>query len=113
MRSKSLSYYSGNHLAMTSVRGFDGYKGHISIDPDSEIIVATEVTTGNVADGAAAENLLAEVEYNDSGNDAIWFTGDDVVDEFKVYTYDSNNNRILELIMSQQVWMECRKPTMI
>ena len=49
------------HGHKTSARGFDGYKGHISIDPDSEIIVATEVTAGNVADGAAAENLLAEV----------------------------------------------------
>lgn len=28
------------------LRRLDGYKGHISIDPDSEIIVATEVTSG-------------------------------------------------------------------
>jgi len=39
------------HGHKTSARGFDGYKGHISIDPDSEIITATEVTAGNVADG--------------------------------------------------------------
>lgn len=48
------------HGHKTSARGFDGYKGHISVDPDSEIIIATEVTAGNVADGAVAEKLLAE-----------------------------------------------------
>lgn len=49
------------HGHKTAARGFDGYKGHMSIDPDSEIIVATEVTAGNVADGVVAETLLAEV----------------------------------------------------
>ena len=29
------------HGHKTSARGFDGYKGHIAIDPDSEIITAT------------------------------------------------------------------------
>lgn len=46
------------HGHKTSARRFDGYKGHIAIDPDSEIITATEVTPGNVADGAAAESLI-------------------------------------------------------
>ena len=36
------------HGHKTAARGFDGYKGHVSVDPDSEIIVATEVTAGNV-----------------------------------------------------------------
>ena len=38
------------HGHKTSARGFDGYKGHIAIDPDSEIITATEVTPGNSGD---------------------------------------------------------------
>ena len=33
----------------------------MAIDPDSEIITATEVTPGNTADGAAAEALLTDV----------------------------------------------------
>ncbi len=33
----------------------------MAIDPDSEIITATEVTPGNVADGVAAEALLLDV----------------------------------------------------
>jgi hypothetical protein len=49
------------HGHKSSARGFDGYKGHISIDPDSEIITATKVTPGNTGDGAVAEDLLAEV----------------------------------------------------
>ena len=42
------------HGHKTAARGFDGYKGHISLDPDSELIVATEVTPGNVGDAAPA-----------------------------------------------------------
>lgn len=48
------------HGHKTSARGFDGYKGHISIDPDSEIITAAMVTPGNTGDGAVAVDLLAE-----------------------------------------------------
>jgi hypothetical protein len=53
------------HGHKTIHRGFDGYKGHISIDPDSEIITASTVTAGNVADGTAAPDLLAEFASND------------------------------------------------
>jgi hypothetical protein len=49
------------HGHKTAARGFDGYKGHIAIDPDSEIITATEVTAGNAGDGSVAETLLSEV----------------------------------------------------
>jgi hypothetical protein len=47
------------HGHKTQARGFDGYKGHVSVDPDSELIVATAVTAGNIGDAAAAEELLA------------------------------------------------------
>lgn len=49
------------HGHKTAARGFDGYKGHIAIDPDSEIITATDVTPGNAADGSVAETLLSDV----------------------------------------------------
>lgn len=48
------------HGHKTAARSFDGYKGHVAIDPDSELILATHVTAGNAADGAAAEALLAQ-----------------------------------------------------
>jgi hypothetical protein len=46
------------HGHKTSARGFDGFKGHVAIDPDSEIITATTVTAGNIGDAAAAADLL-------------------------------------------------------
>jgi hypothetical protein len=49
------------HGHKTSARGFDGYKGHIAIDPDSEIITATDVTAGNAGDAVAARALLSDV----------------------------------------------------
>jgi hypothetical protein len=49
------------HGHKTAARGFDGYKGHIAIDPDSEIVTATEVTAGNVGDARAVSALLPEV----------------------------------------------------
>jgi hypothetical protein len=49
------------HGHKTAARGFDGYKGHIAIDPDSEIITAVDVTAGNVGDGSVAKVLLADV----------------------------------------------------
>ena len=46
------------HGRKSSAHGFDGYKAHVGIDPDSEIITATAVTAGNVGDAAAADALL-------------------------------------------------------
>jgi len=48
------------HGHKTAARGFDGYKGHIGIDPDSEIITATVVTPGNSGDAEPVNDLLAE-----------------------------------------------------
>jgi hypothetical protein len=48
------------HGHKTSARGFDGYKGHVGIDPDSEIITATTVTAGNTGDAGPATDLLAD-----------------------------------------------------
>jgi len=49
------------HGHKTSARGFDGYKGHASVDPDSELVTATTATAGNLGDAAAAPQLLAEL----------------------------------------------------
>ena len=48
------------HGRKTSANGFDGYKGHLAIDPDSEIITATTATPGNTGDAEAAADLLAQ-----------------------------------------------------
>jgi hypothetical protein len=49
------------HGRKTSARGFDGFKGHVGVDPDSEIVTATAVTAGNVGDGAVAAELIADL----------------------------------------------------
>lgn len=49
------------HGHKTNARSFDGYKGHLAIDPDSEIITATSATSGNSGDAEAAEDLLADI----------------------------------------------------
>jgi hypothetical protein len=48
------------HGHKSSARGFDGYKGHVAIDPDSEVITATTVTAGNTGDAQPASDLLAD-----------------------------------------------------
>ena len=48
------------HGHKTAARGFDGFKAHIAIDPDSEVITATAVTAGNTGDAASAGDLLAQ-----------------------------------------------------
>jgi hypothetical protein len=49
------------HGHKTAARGFDGFKGHLGIDPDTEIITATEVTAGNASDGSVAHDLIADL----------------------------------------------------
>ncbi len=59
------------HGHKTAARGFDGYKGHVAIDPDSEIITSTAVTAANESDGSVAVDLLAEIlEPSSSEGDA-------------------------------------------
>ncbi|MGH2843998.1 MAG: transposase [Solirubrobacteraceae bacterium] len=65
------------HGHKTAARGFDGYKGHVAVDPDSEVITATTVTAGNVGDAQPVEELLADDlpasidENEDATTDAI------------------------------------------
>ena len=49
------------HGHKTAARGFDGYKGHLAVDPDSEIITATMVTPGNAGDASVATDLIADL----------------------------------------------------
>ncbi len=46
------------HGHKTQARSFDGYKGHIAIDPDHELVTATAVTPGNAGDASVARDLL-------------------------------------------------------
>ncbi len=48
------------HGHKTDHHAFDGYKGHVALDPDAELITATAVTPGNASDAAVAPELLAD-----------------------------------------------------
>jgi hypothetical protein len=49
------------HGHKTAAHGFDGYKGHIASDPDSELITAAEVSQAAAADAQVAEQLLGDL----------------------------------------------------
>jgi len=49
------------HGHKTNHRGFDGYKGHLAVDPDSEVITATEVTAGNTGDAEPVADLVTDL----------------------------------------------------
>jgi IS5 family transposase len=49
------------HGHKTSAHSFDGWKGHVAIDPDSEIITKTVVTAGNVGDASVAQELIEDL----------------------------------------------------
>lgn len=67
------------HGHKTAARGFDGYKGHIGIDPDSEIITATVVSAGNTGDAAAAKELIADLLDDHTTTTACGVPVDDTV----------------------------------
>jgi hypothetical protein len=68
------------HGHKTSARSFDGYKGHASVDPNSELICATAATAGNVGDAAAAPGLLAELVDQVQGDPPAPTAGSDAGD---------------------------------
>jgi hypothetical protein len=49
------------HGHKSHARGFNGYKGHVAIDPDSEVVTAAEVGPANAGDAAMAAALLADL----------------------------------------------------
>lgn len=59
---------TARHGHKTAARGFDGHKGHVAIDPESEMITDTKVTPGNVGDGAVAADLIDDL-LTDSDTD--------------------------------------------
>jgi Transposase domain (DUF772)/Transposase DDE domain len=64
------------HGHKTSARGSGGYKGHIAVDLDSEIITATGATAGNSGDAEAAESLLGDMLPGDQDRAAAPAAGE-------------------------------------
>jgi hypothetical protein len=57
------------HGHKTSARGFDGYKGSIALDPDSEIITDTEVSAANTGDASVAADLIDDLTGPQAADD--------------------------------------------
>jgi hypothetical protein len=49
------------HGHKTAAHGFDGYKAHVAVDPDSEVISAAEVSSATTGDGVVAPRLLEDL----------------------------------------------------
>lgn len=64
------------HGHKTSHRGFDGYKGHIAVDPDVEVITATAVTAGNAGDVEPVAGLVADLTDPATATDPAAVYGD-------------------------------------
>jgi hypothetical protein len=64
------------HGHKTIHRSFDGYKGHVAVDPDSEIITATAVTPGNVGDASVAAELIGDLAAGEAPHPAPAVYGD-------------------------------------
>jgi Transposase DDE domain/Transposase domain (DUF772) len=55
------------HGHKTAAHGFDGYKAHLAVDPDSEIICAAEVSAATAGDAVVAPTLLGEFTSDHQG----------------------------------------------
>lgn len=71
------------HGHKTSARNYDGYKGHVAVDPDAEIITQTSVTPANAGDADQTATLLGDLagsttDTTEPGGAAHAHTGDQV-----------------------------------
>jgi Transposase DDE domain/Transposase domain (DUF772) len=55
------------HGHKTAAHGFDGYKAHVAVDPDSEVICAAEVSVATAGDAAVAPTLLGDLTPEGQG----------------------------------------------
>jgi hypothetical protein len=77
------------HGHKSSAHGFDGFKGHIALDPDSEIITATTVSAGNAGDASVAEELIADLLADEGPPAAETSDGPSASDDDGVRTEES------------------------
>jgi hypothetical protein len=49
------------HGHKTAAHGFDGYKAHVAVDPDAEVITAAEVSSATSGDAVVAPTLLGDL----------------------------------------------------
>jgi hypothetical protein len=65
------------HGHKTAARSYDGFKGHVAVDPDSEIITDTVVSAANTGDASVATELLDDLLGADANTTAGSAAGHD------------------------------------
>ena len=85
------------HGRKSTAGGFDGYKGHIAVDPDSELITDTAVTAGNAADASAAAALIKDLTNNHTTGDS---TGGG--------STDSSSGEFQQFLRGERINSRCR-----
>lgn len=61
-------------------RTFDGYKSHLAVDPDDELITAVSVTAANAADREVLDELLGQPHTGAAAGDAASGGGESAAD---------------------------------
>ena len=61
LAAQPIRYPEARHGHKSRNRNFDGFKTHLSLDPDSELIDEVAVSAGNVSDRDPIDELLAPV----------------------------------------------------
>src|SRR5436190_12171090 len=64
------------HGHKTAAHGVDGYKAHVAVDPDSEVITAAEVSPAVTGDAALAPTLLGDLAHDQDPQAARAVYGD-------------------------------------
>jgi IS5 family transposase len=95
------------HGHKTRAHGFDGYKGHTAVDPDSEIITAATVTPGNAGDAQVADELISDLLEEDPTGEAD--VEDEPVDRASVYGDNSyGTGKIHTLLAQADIESKCK-----
>jgi len=73
------------HGHKSSSKGFDGYKGSVAVDPDSELITSTKVISGNAADASAMPDLIEDLRSEEGGETSKESESEEDREKPKVY----------------------------
>jgi hypothetical protein len=91
------------HGHKTKARGFDGYKGHVAVDPDSEVITDTLVSPGNAGDASVATDLIDDLLSDDDEAD------DDEAERRRVYGDAAyGTGEFLDLLADEDIDSRCK-----
>lgn len=90
-----------------SVHGhFDGYKAHIAIDPDTELVTEVEVTPANAPDAEPVKQLLRELRDGRDPDDALTVVADSAYGSgaTRRALQDAGAETVIKALPEQNTW---------